>query len=86
MFYIVHFTSPNDDSVQTVPSTWVNFVKELSQWPTGPKAQNITTSLVKNLTQPETLWPWFPVRIFKGTGNLHNSSFISSPSKIDRAY
>ncbi len=77
MFSIVHFTSPNDDSVQTVPSTWVDFVKELCQWPTGPKAQKNITSLVKNLIPPEVLWPWCPVRIFKRTGNLHTFIFFN---------
>jgi hypothetical protein len=30
------------------------------------------------LTPPEVLWPWFPVMIFKRTGNLHTFIFLNS--------
>ena len=68
MFTVVHFTSEDDNSVQIVPSTWVNHDLNICRWPIGPKAQRSITTLVKNSSPVEENWSTFSVRVMKLAG------------------
>ena len=65
MWSIVHFYSPEDNTVQLVPSSWVNTENTLCRWPTGPKAQSSISALVKKCSPANESWEVLPVRVLK---------------------
>ncbi|XP_035703081.1 uncharacterized protein LOC118434243 [Folsomia candida] len=60
MFAVVHFTSSDDDSVQLVPSSWLDKTRTQCRWPSGPKANQIAASLIKSCSLPQDNWPYLP--------------------------
>ncbi|OXA41043.1 hypothetical protein Fcan01_24268 [Folsomia candida] len=60
MFAVVHFTSSDDDSVQLVPSSWLDKTRTQCRWPSGRKANQISASLIKSCSLPQDNWPYLP--------------------------
>lgn len=73
MYSVVHFTSQDDDSVQLVPSSWVDVQKSNCLWPTGPKLSITAPKLIKTCSAPGESWPSVPANIIKtwGKGKIH---------------
>jgi len=63
MFCVVEFL--NDNSVQLVPTKWINATRDQCKWPPGPAA-----SLIKNLRDFTETWIEYPIRILKSCGKL----------------
>jgi len=68
IFTIVHFISPDDNSVQLVPSSWVDEPRKLCSWPVGPKAVKAISSLVKSCSLPDKIWIQLPVKVLGSSG------------------